>query len=170
MTSRAPLRAWGNPSLPSLPNPRMLRARATAYFVLMFILLALLPFSIVESLVALGVAKLAIPADAILGVGTLQAVLEAYTVLSKPTRRYGLSIILAALCSLGYLGVFLTSSALTVDIPTSAGPLTAQVIYTPVILLFMIGPAFRLMGGVLVWMEDRLHPGERLRLEFPSPH
>ena len=172
MTIRAPYATPTHRGVTSpgarIPSKGILRARAMAYFVLMFVLLALLPFAVVVSVVALGYVTLAVPPDVILGVGTLQALLEGMTVSAKPNPSYGPTVMLASLVALGYLAIFLTSSAVTVSVGTSSGPLVLRVLYTPVILILMVAPALRFLSGLVTTLEDHWHPGERLPSDYPA--
>ncbi len=151
-----------------IPSKAILRARGLAYFVFMFVMLALLPFALVVSVVALGYVTLAVSPNVILGVGTLQAWLEGMTVRMKPRPSYGPTVMLASLMAIGYLAIFLTSSAVTVTVGTSSGPVALQVFYTPVILILMIVPALRFLSGLVTTLEDRWHPGERLPFDYPA--
>jgi hypothetical protein len=172
MTSRAayatPVRRWVTYPGARIPSQGVLRARGMAYFVLMFVLLALLPFAVVESVVALGYVTLAVSPDVILGVGALQALLEGMTVSTRPTPSYGPVLMVASLVALGYLAIFLTSSAVTVSVDTSSGPLGIQVFYSPLVLLLMVAPGLRLLSGVATTFEDHWHPGERLPFDYPA--
>ncbi len=151
-----------------IPSKAILRARGMAYFVFMFVMLALLPFAVVVSVVSLGYVTLGVSPNVILGVGTLQALLEGMTVSTKPRPSYGPVVMLASLVAIGYLAIFLTSSAVTVTVGTSYGPLVLQVFYTPVILILMAVPALRFLSGLVTTLEDRWHPGERLPFDYPA--
>ena len=131
---------------------------------LLAVVLAVIPFEVVQRLGGFGVTTGATAAE-LFAAGIVLAALAGARSFAKPTRAYGPVSLVTAAAGIGYL-LWLAGRATVAIAPTADVGIALG--YGTILELLAIAPALGLVAALVTTIEDARHPGERLPFDYPA--